>query len=210
MVESTYRNLGPRCRARPTHRGVLCQPPCRSRTGRTRTSGVPDRRVTSRSGCWRATARDGQSLEFMPSAERQGERHVLIMGMIAYYHVGPSSDRLDLAHTVRIGEPWTAGSVLDHLLVFLPYACGPHLEHLEWQTGPARLLSVMPIPRRSATSKPEKAPTHSSNYLRMVKQPSPTHCDPQRSEQPNARPLVAVSGGGAQPSVRLGADEAAS
>ena len=131
------------------------------------------------------------------------------MGMIAYYHVGPSSNRLDLAHTVRIGEPWTAGSVLDHLLVFLPYAYGPHLEHLEWQTGPARLLSVMPVPRRSATSKPEKAPTHSSNYLRMVKQPSPTHCDPQLLEQRDAQPLGAMSDAGAQPSARLAADPCA-
>jgi hypothetical protein len=66
-----------------------------------------------------------------------------------------------------------------------------------------------PFPRRNATSKPEKAPTHSNNYLRIVKPPLPTHCDPQLLEQRDAQPLGAMSDAGAQPSARLAADPCA-
>jgi hypothetical protein len=97
------------------------------------------------SGCWQATQEDGYGLEFVLSADEKDARHVEIVTMAAYYHAGPLSDRLDLGHTVPIGQPWRAGSELDHLLVSLPYAYGPDLEIAEWTTGHARLLALMPI-----------------------------------------------------------------
>jgi hypothetical protein len=65
--------------------------------------------------------------------------------MTSYYHAGPEHQRLDVGHTVPIGEPWLAGGTLNHLLVSLPYAYGPDLEQLRWKTGHARTLSLLPI-----------------------------------------------------------------
>lgn len=97
------------------------------------------------SGCWRATAKHGHGLEFVLSAPDDDDRHVELLFMNAYYHAGQESQRLDIGHTVPIGESWVAGGELDHLLVSLPYAYGPDLEQLRWNTGHARLLSLMPI-----------------------------------------------------------------
>jgi hypothetical protein len=100
------------------------------------------------SGCWRSTAQDdGHGSEFVLSTADDDPRHVELMTVNAYYHAGPASHRLDLGHTVPIGEPWTPDSQLDHLLVSLPYAYGPDLEVLAWRTGHARLLSLIPISR---------------------------------------------------------------
>ena len=65
--------------------------------------------------------------------------------MAAYYHAGPAQHRLDLGHTVPIGEPWLPGSQCDRLLVSLPYWYGPELETCTWDGGHARLLSLLPI-----------------------------------------------------------------
>lgn len=65
--------------------------------------------------------------------------------MTGCYHAGPESQRLDVGHTLPIGEPWFVPGALDHLLVSQPYAYGPDLEGLRWKTGQARLLSLMPI-----------------------------------------------------------------
>lgn len=65
--------------------------------------------------------------------------------MIAYYHTGPRDQRLDIGHTVPIGEPWMPGSLCTHLLISLPYAYGPNLEVCAWRSGHARLLSAIPI-----------------------------------------------------------------
>ncbi|WP_436795624.1 suppressor of fused domain protein [Actinospongicola halichondriae] len=96
-------------------------------------------------GCWSATQEDGHGLEFVLSAPDGSDRHVELMTINAYYHSGPESQRLDLGHTVPIGEEWTPGSACDHLLVSLPYAYGPDLEICSWLDGHARLLSLIPI-----------------------------------------------------------------
>ena len=98
-------------------------------------------------GCWRATAADSHGLEFVLSAGASDPRNVEIVAMAAYYHAGGPSQRLDLGHTVPIGEPWITGGTVDHLMVSLPYPYGPGLEELAWRTGRARLLSLMPITR---------------------------------------------------------------
>jgi hypothetical protein len=70
---------------------------------------------------------------------------VELLTMVAYYHAGPGSQRLDVGHTVPIGAPWLRESSSNHLLVGLPYAYGPELEHCAWEGGHARLLALVPI-----------------------------------------------------------------
>ncbi len=65
--------------------------------------------------------------------------------MLAYYHAGPSDQRLDLGHTVPIGEAWTTGSACEYELVGLPYAYGPDLEVCAWPSGHIQVLAVQPI-----------------------------------------------------------------
>lgn len=96
-------------------------------------------------GCWEATARNDHGLEFVLSASERSLRHVELLAMVAYYHAGPDQQRVDLGHTLDIGEPWTKQSQCNHLLISLPYAYGPGLEICAWPTGHARILAVQPI-----------------------------------------------------------------
>lgn len=98
-------------------------------------------------GCWRATARHQHGLEFVLSTNAEDPRHVEVLTMLAYYHAGPDSQRLDLGHTVPIGEPWTPGSLCEYELIALPYAYGPDLEVCAWNNGHARVLAALPITR---------------------------------------------------------------
>jgi hypothetical protein len=96
-------------------------------------------------GCWRATQQDGHGLEFVIIGEHADERLVELSAMNAYFHAGPPEQRLDVGHTVPIGEPWLPGSDCDHFLVSLPYPFGPDFEVCEWDAGHARLLWLLPI-----------------------------------------------------------------
>jgi hypothetical protein len=96
-------------------------------------------------GCWRATHVDEHGLEFVIAATTDDPRLVELSAMNAYYHAGPPSQRLDLGHTVPIGEPWLEGSSCDHYVVSVPYPYGPALEQCEWKGGHARILWLMPI-----------------------------------------------------------------
>ena len=97
-------------------------------------------------GVWDAThAESGHGLEFVMSSPRQDDRLVELLTITAYHHAGPSSQRLDLGHTMPIGEPWLPSSTCDHLLVSVPYPYGPDLEICEWRFGHARHLWLLPI-----------------------------------------------------------------
>ncbi len=96
-------------------------------------------------GCWKATARRQHGLEFILSANAEDIRHVEVLTMLAYYHAGPQSQRLDLWHTAPIGEPWTPGSRCEFVLIDLPYAYGPDLESCSWNNGHVRTLAALPI-----------------------------------------------------------------
>ena len=97
------------------------------------------------SGCWRATAHGGHGLEFVLSTNSADSRHVEVVTIAAYYHAGVESQRLDLGHTVPIGEAWVHPGTCDHFLVSLPYTYGPDLEECSWETGHLRVLALMPI-----------------------------------------------------------------
>jgi hypothetical protein len=94
-------------------------------------------------GCWASTERDGHGLEFVMTAHVRDPRFIELMAMIAYYHCG--GHRLDLAHSMPIGEPWVPGSTCDHLLVSLPYLHGPDLEQCPLPGGHARILWTLPV-----------------------------------------------------------------
>src|SRR5690349_2812729 len=68
-------------------------------------------------------------LELVATAEQPAARHVELLAMTAHYHLTGAT--LGVGHTIPIGEPLMPGSVLDHLLVSLPYPFGPELEVLE-------------------------------------------------------------------------------
>ena len=97
-------------------------------------------------GCWDAVHEaSGHGLEFVLSADSDDDRHVELLTVLAYYHAGPESQRLDWGHTVALGEPWLPGSKLTHELISLPYAFGPALERCEFEGGHIRVLAVQPI-----------------------------------------------------------------
>ena len=68
-----------------------------------------------------------------------------LLAVLAYYHAGPESQRLDWGHTVSIGESWLPGSKLTHERISRPYAFGPSLERCEFEAGHIRVLAVQPI-----------------------------------------------------------------
>lgn len=84
-----------------------------------------------------------EHLEFVTMAEAPSERHVELLAMAAHYH--RTGERLRLGHTFPIGEPWFPDSLLDHMLVSLPYPFGPKLEYLQIPDHPVRLLWLLPI-----------------------------------------------------------------
>jgi hypothetical protein len=97
-------------------------------------------------GVWDAVHIEEHGLEFCLLAPERHHRHALIVAMNAYYHANPDeSFRLDVGHTVPLGEPWVPGSSLDHLLVSQPYPYGPEFEMCHWERGHARILWLLPI-----------------------------------------------------------------
>lgn len=98
-------------------------------------------------GCWDATRSEhGHGLEFVLASPREDERCELLLAMVSTYHShSDPTFRLDLGHTVPIGEPWLDDSRCDHLFVSLPYPFGRELEIAEWDNGHARLLWLIPI-----------------------------------------------------------------
>ncbi len=97
-------------------------------------------------GLWSAVhGVDGHGLEFLLSAPQRDDRLVELMTMVGYYHAGPSTQHLDLGHTMPIGEPWLPHSQCDNYVVSLPYLYGPDLETCNWEDGHARHLWLLPI-----------------------------------------------------------------
>ena len=96
-------------------------------------------------GCWQAI-HDGQhGLEFAIITRIDTPRAAELLAMTAYYHAGEASQRLDVGHTVPIGEPCLPDATCDHLLVSVPHIFGPDFEMCRWKRGHARLLWLLPI-----------------------------------------------------------------
>ena len=97
-------------------------------------------------GTWDAMHVDEHGLEFCIVAPQADDCHRLYLAMNAFYHANPDpSFRLDVGHTVPLGDPWLPGSKLDHWLISLPYPYGREFELCEWEGGHARILWMLPI-----------------------------------------------------------------
>jgi hypothetical protein len=108
---------------------------------------TPGRWTWVTTGCWDPVHRGRHGIEFILSTRDFTMRAVELLAIHAYSHARGDADRLDLDHTVNLGEAWLPGSSCDHALISLPYPWGPELEHCEWDGGHARLLWVLPITR---------------------------------------------------------------
>lgn len=82
----------------------------------------------------------GLRREFVMLGQVRDERFVELVTMLAFYH--RTGHALDVGHSLPIGEPWLPGSRCDHLLISLPYAHGPALEHAP---GGTRILWALPV-----------------------------------------------------------------
>ncbi|GAA3206335.1 suppressor of fused domain protein [Actinocorallia longicatena] len=93
-------------------------------------------------GCSTSVPGQEPGLEFLLSAPGREKAFAELLAMIAYYH---ASYRLELAHSMPLGMPWTEGSRCDHLLTTRPRPHGPELEHCTLPAGRARLLRILPV-----------------------------------------------------------------
>jgi hypothetical protein len=96
-------------------------------------------------GAWRGTRESNHNLEFVAAARSQASGVMWNLALIAYYQAGGPEFRLDVGHTVPIGEGWVSGSPLDHVLISLPYLWGPGLENLVAAERHVRVLWALPI-----------------------------------------------------------------
>ncbi|KRA32847.1 hypothetical protein ASD81_13060 [Nocardioides sp. Root614] len=93
-------------------------------------------------GGWAATADKNFGLEFVICTANADDRAVELLAMTVFYHRG---GRLDLGHTMPIGEPWLPGATCDHLLVSLPYPFGPDLQTCHVGDRHVEFLWLLPI-----------------------------------------------------------------
>jgi suppressor of fused protein SUFU len=96
-------------------------------------------------GAWQATAKEPAGLEFIATAQGESAAVMLHLVQTAFYHAGSPEQRLGAGHTVPLGEGWTEGSPLDHVLISLPYLWGPRLEHCALGDRHIQVLWVLPI-----------------------------------------------------------------
>jgi hypothetical protein len=90
----------------------------------------------------------GYGTEFCLIVREPSHSFVELMAMVAYLHSLPEH-RLDVGHTMSIGRPIVDSSVLDRLLVSLPYPYGSEFEFMHTSDGEhVRFLWLVPIGAR--------------------------------------------------------------
>lgn len=98
-------------------------------------------------GAWRATKDEPHALEFVAVSRGQSAAVMQRLGMVAYYHAGPTQNRLGVGHLLPIGEGWVRDSTLDSILVSRPYLWGPKLELCRLPDRHVQVLWLLPISR---------------------------------------------------------------
>ena len=98
-------------------------------------------------GGWAAMGGDF-GLEFVICTASAEDRAVELLAMTVFYNHG---GKLNVGHTLPIGEPWLPGSGCDHLLVCVPYPFGPDLQTCHVGDLHVEFLWLLPItePERS-------------------------------------------------------------
>ena len=92
-------------------------------------------------GGWAATG-GAWGLEFVICTASAEDRAVELLAMTVFYNRG---GKLDIGHTLPIGEPWLPGSGCDYLLVSLPYPFGPDLQTCHVGDRHVEFLWLLPI-----------------------------------------------------------------
>ena len=92
-------------------------------------------------GGWAATG-EPFGLEFVICTASAEDRGVELLAMTVFFNRG---GKLDVGHTLPIGEPWLPGSWCDHLLVCLPYPFGPDLQTCHVGDRHVEFLWLLPI-----------------------------------------------------------------
>jgi hypothetical protein len=101
-------------------------------------------------GASRILDQPGYGLEFCLIANAPSCTFVELMTMVTYLHSMPEH-RLGVGHTLNIGRPIVDASVLDRLLVSLPYPYGSGFEFAHASDGAhIRFLWLVPIGTREA------------------------------------------------------------
>jgi hypothetical protein len=96
-------------------------------------------------GVWRATEDEKRGIEFVAVSRAHSAAVMERLGMVAYYQAGGTTNRLGAGHLLPIGEPWVPGSLLDAILISLPYPWGPAFEHCQLRDRHVQILWVLPI-----------------------------------------------------------------
>jgi len=92
-------------------------------------------------GGWAATGADF-GLEFVICTASAEDRAVELLAMTVFYNRG---GKLNVGHTLPVGEPWLTGSGCDYLLVCLPYPFGPDLRTCHVGDRHVEFLWLLPI-----------------------------------------------------------------
>ena len=92
-------------------------------------------------GGWAAT-QENFGLEFLICTAAAEDRAVELLAMTVFYNRG---GKLDIGHTMPIGEPWLPRSECDYLLVSLPYPFGADLQTCHVGDRHVEFLWLLPI-----------------------------------------------------------------
>lgn len=90
-----------------------------------------------------------QGNEFFVMSPWADDAHSELLAMVSHLN-SFEAHRLAVGSVLEIGRPWMRDSPMDHLLVSLPYPCGPRLEWAPHEAGRARFLWLLPIHRKEA------------------------------------------------------------
>jgi len=87
---------------------------------------------------------EGSGTEFFLMSPWADPVHSETLAMVGHFN-SFEAHRLGVGSTVRLGRPWMEDSLMDHLLVSLPYPYGPNLEWAPSEAGCAQFLWLLPI-----------------------------------------------------------------
>ncbi|MFF3565724.1 suppressor of fused domain protein [Streptomyces sp. NPDC002574] len=91
----------------------------------------------------------GGGMEFFIMSPVASEVHSETLAMVSHFH-SFEAHRLSVGSVVNLGRPWMPGSLMDRLLVSLPYPYGPELEWAPAEAGGAQFVWLLPIHQSEA------------------------------------------------------------
>ena len=115
-------------------------------------------------------------IELMVYAPRESDSVLELLTVAVYYH--QSSAKLNLHHTINIGQPWIEQSLCEHGYISLPYLDGEKLELFAYGGKTVHCYWLIPITKAERDFKKE----HGAEALeRLFEEKSINYLDPKRS-----------------------------